>query len=176
MTLHTAFQKLGSALTGSFRNTSSDEITLTRRHIAILSLIHEMDGELEGKQRLQKLIFLTDSESEIDPLYEYRKYDYGPYSKQLTTDSAWLARNGVIHIRKDRTFGGNVRRTYTLTETGEGLLETASEMHPGVVDDVLNTIRETVTSHGDTSITRLIDQVRDEHPEYWENSVYRTRL
>ncbi len=153
----------------------ADVVTVTPKKIAVLSLLFESNWRINGKQRFQKLTFLLDEEylGADASMYSWRKYDYGPYADQLETDLKELDSDGLVKIHRTATFGGNTRYKYHLTERGEQTLHEAIERREAL-NEVVELTQEVLTDHGDTPISNLINQVREDHPQYWENSVYIT--
>lgn len=158
---------------GESTDRSSGKETITATEVALLTLLREANWELTGRQRLQKLIFILDEEHVTDgSVYSWRKYDYGPYSKQLNRDMKTLDNHGFVNIRHKQTFGGNTRYIYRLTEKGDSAIDTATD-HSDSITELVETVQDVFEDHGETPISNLIHEVREYHPEYWENSVYR---
>lgn len=160
-----------------FGSSTSDDgvetVTFQVRHIATLTLLSELDGEIYGRHRLQKLVFLTDGQLEDDyDLYSYRKYDYGPYSKQLEQELRGLESKGLLRIDKHYTFGGDARYRFILLPDGETALQNASSDGASAIRTVAGDV---AAEYGDLPLSNFLDLVRERHPSYWENSVYRTR-
>lgn len=149
--------------------------SIAPRAYVVLALLAEFNGELQSKQRLQKLVFLIDEELGTDhQLFAYTKYDYGPYAHQLDTDSKHLERVGFIKIDKTRTLGGNLKYTYVLTEAGENALGNTMSDNALVSEQLAPSIHTVLSDHGDKHSRGLIRTVRESHyDEYWKNSVYR---
>lgn len=148
-------------------------ITIERESLVPLALLHALDGELQGKTRLQKLAFLLDEEALGDRLdaYTFRKYDYGPFSKALLEDIEALDEKDLVEITTDRTVGGNTRYDYRLTTTGKEVIDTVLDRD----DDtprVFTAAEEIATEYGDLPLRELIELVYEKFPEYTENSVY----
>lgn len=151
------------------------DMTVSTTELATLTILSEADRVIEGRQRFQKLAFLLDEHlGDGRDLYSWRKYDYGPYADSLNTDLSELESKGLVRVIKRQTFGGSTRRTYRLTELGNETVQAIIESTEAAQElaDAVSTI---VDEHGDTPISNLIKQVREEHYEYWENSVYISR-
>ena len=41
-------------------------------------------GEVEGRTKLQKIIFLGQEEMGLEKIFDFDEYHYGPYSEELT--------------------------------------------------------------------------------------------
>lgn len=153
---------------------SGSAVEITERQLIPLSLLEAAGGEISGRTRLQKLAFLL-VEEELDddyPGYEFVKYDYGPFSKDLLTDVESLDDNGVVGEEETRTFSGNQRYDYDLQpDVGEQVKELAESDEE--MGEILEAAQEIVDEHGDKPIRELLEDVYDEYPEYLENSVYR---
>ncbi|RLM83530.1 hypothetical protein D3D02_17820 [Halobellus sp. Atlit-38R] len=150
----------------------TDEVTITREKLIPLALLEASGRDLQGKTRLQKLAFLLDEEELGDQFdaYSFRKYDYGPFSKQLLEDIESLERKGIVDIQESRTLGGNKRYDYELTAMGENVIEELLQM--GDVEEVFEAAQRVVAEYGEMSLRELIEHVYDAYPEYEENSVY----
>lgn len=149
-----------------------DSLTVTPTEITALSILVAADWELRSRQRFQKLVFLLDEElGDRASLYSYKKYDYGPYAPALNDDLASLESKDLVRIVTKPTFGGDTRYTYRLTERGEQVHEALVEESDAVAElDAIT--QEVVAEYGEIPVSNLIAQVRDDYPEYWENSVY----
>lgn len=147
--------------------------TITAEQAIVLSILHEAETPLKGRQRIQKYAFLLDEElGDKYSLYTWKKYDYGPYSKRLNKDLKKLGKKDQIKIRKRKTFGGNTRRSYRITTNGVETVEDAINSD-GDFETVVSHIQDVIDEWGDIPISNIIHDVYDMYPEYIENSVYR---
>ncbi|GAB3676823.1 PadR family transcriptional regulator [Halopiger thermotolerans] len=156
--------------------TRSEPTTLEIKpeQVSLLALLFSSEeSKIKGKTRLQKLAFLLDKEEvgEEKDLYKFIKYDYGPFSKQLMEDVDFFKEEGFIEVDTKRTFSGNTRYDYKLTNEGEQLanllfnnVDDAEELH--------NSAKEITEQYNEYPIRKLVEYVYDEYPEYKENSVY----
>lgn len=151
---------------------SVTEVRVKGTDLVVLAFLREAGWEITGHQRMQKLVFLLDNHlGDTADLYSYTKYDYGPYAPTLRNDLTMLDSKGLIRVVKKPTFGGSIRYVYRLTGDGDEALTAAIEQ----IDDVPELVDEVQTvydEYGDVPISNLINDIRDSHPEYWENSVY----
>ncbi|MCD2201252.1 SocA family protein [Halobacterium sp. KA-4] len=148
-------------------------ITIDRESLVPLALLDAMDGEIQGKTRLQKLAFLLDEEELGDQFdaYTYRKYDYGPFSKSLLEDIEDLEEKGLVKISTEKTVGGNTRYDYVLEDSGRKAVEQLTS-RGGDIDVIFNAAEAIANEYGHLSLRDLIERVYDRHSEYTENSVY----
>lgn len=146
---------------------------LNTSEVTLLALIHEYDEtRVRTKQRMQKLTFLLDEETKFD-LWSWKKYDYGPYSKMVNRTLKRLSNKDLLILREKPTLGGNIKVSYELTETGRDVINKIKEDTTDDQEQLFNDISTIINKHGDTPISNLTDYVREEHPKYWENSVYK---
>ena len=150
---------------------------LKLRQIVPLAVLRAMDGEVKGRTRMTKLVFLVedrlvnedvDLSDTVD--LEFYAYDYGPFSKVLLNDLEKLDEEGVISISQGQSFRGK-RYDYKFTEPGEAAFEDLV----GTNDDtatIAETADEVVAEFGSFGIRELLDYIYEEFPEYQENSVY----
>jgi len=148
------------------------------RKLLPMALLYACDGEeIEGRTRLQKLVFLMEQEidDEIEqvlqsPKYSFVPYDYGPFSRELYDDLDRLEEDGLIEVEEEDTTDGKVKYTYRLTEEGESWVQLQlSEHSPGAVFQFAEELKGT---YNDMLLSDLIDRVYAEYPEYAENSVW----
>lgn len=149
------------------------EITITKKQLIPLALLEACGHHVEGKTRLQKLAFLVDElelgNEELDA-YHFRKYDYGPFSKELLQDTEELEEKGLVEISTTRTLGGNKRYDYELTEKGKSVVDQLYNDDLGEkVSDAADTVCD---KYGDLPLRTLVEKVYEQFPEYKENSVY----
>ena len=84
--------------------------------------------KIEGKTKFQKMMFLAQKENKLSKEFEFIKYNYGPYSFELTKDLESLEKEGLLTIRKeefatDSKFPGK-RFVFQLTKKGEKFIKT----------------------------------------------------
>lgn len=138
-----------------------------------LSLLYEVDrNRIDGRTRLQKLVFLAQQRMESEGIqpYDYIAYDYGPFSKELLDALENYEREGLIEIEITQTYDGTDKYIYSLTSKGvENLKEDLDE---SLDSEDLETIRQVIDKFNKMPISELIDYVYDNHPSYAKNSVY----
>lgn len=85
------------------------------RHLRAARIVREAGGELIGRTRLQKVVYLTQLagfEDEFD--FEYRHY--GPFSEDLATGMEIAAGLGVVEEEEKRAEWGGWYSIYRATE------------------------------------------------------------
>ena len=83
-------------------------------HRFILKLIEELGG-VEGRTKLQKLIFLGEKELGLPEVFTFDKHHYGPYSWDLTEVIEDLVASG--YLREDiKIKGEHISYKYTPTK------------------------------------------------------------
>lgn len=140
-----------------------------------LSLIAAVSGEsIEGRTRLQKLIFLIqkrankNKNSGIPDEYEFVPYDYGPFSKEIYDDIDKLVSRGLVEERPEKLDDGVITYNYTLTDKGREFVRENNLL--ASAPDELNAV---ASSFGDSELDDIIDFVYDNYPAYAENSLIR---
>lgn len=134
----------------------------------LLKLLDSADQQrVEGKTRLQKLVFLLDKEKDDAdiPDYDFKPYNYGPFSKSLLEEIEDLEKQGFVNISKERTLSGSMRYDYEITNSGRKRLEDidVESTFGDAIDDI-------VREYEDLPLLSLIDVVYENHPDYAENS------
>lgn len=148
------------------------QLEISREQLIPLALLYASGREIKGKTRLQKLAFLLDEEELGDNFkaYNFKKYDYGPFSKHLLQDTERLNREGVVDINKTRTFSGNARYDYELEDDWLEEVEDLAEEEG--IREIFEAAEQLVKKHEDKSIRDLVEYIYDKHSEYEKNSVY----
>jgi uncharacterized protein YwgA len=148
---------------------------MRRRQLLPLVLLGAEDEEsVEGRTRLQKLMFLVQKrmEEQGDPVnwgYNFRAYDYGPFAKELYDDLDRLRRRGFVEERERHLDDDVIQYDYILTPKGrEFVQEELEERRP---DGLAETVEAIKNDFNNVPLQHLIDYVYTEYPEYAENSV-----
>lgn len=150
---------------------------LKLRQTVPLAVLRAMDGEVKGRTRMTKLVFLVedrlvnedvDLNETVD--LEFYPYDYGPFSKVLLNDLEKLDEERVIDINQGRSFRSK-RYDYKFTEPGEAAFENLVEDNDDVAQ-IAELADEVAAEFGDFGIRGLLDYIYEEFPQYQENSVY----
>lgn len=148
------------------------------RKILPLALMYAEDGDIiEGRTRLQKMVFLLEKEVEqieetpIDSSrYDFIPYDYGPFSKKLYDDLDYLSAEGLIDDFEEKMNDGQVKYNYELTSDGEEFVE--SQLNSSESELIIELAEEMKTRYNNVPLSALIDYVYSEYPKYAENSVW----
>jgi len=101
---------------------------LSDLELLILSLKNSQREVIEGRTKLQKLVFLLKKLHRIDFSYHFTPYFYGPYSSDLQTDIDYLVSLGLVTEARESTTSG-IRYTYKLTDSGSKLAEALSSKY-----------------------------------------------
>jgi uncharacterized protein YwgA len=142
------------------------EAQLDRRDLALLMMSELADTSGErfplDRIRLQKAIFLLTRRGSADwrTLYNYKPYNWGPYSSQLTFDLGELMGEGLLDVQ-DAT--GSRYGRYRDTAEGEAC---AREIWATLTDSEQAFIRSVRAYVTDRSFTELLREVYAEYPEF----------
>ncbi|RNJ22669.1 DUF4065 domain-containing protein [Halosegnis longus] len=146
------------------------------RQLIPLTLLHASnEQEIEGRTRLQKMVFLIQQEFEergedLPGTYQYEPYDYGPFAKTLYDDIEYLEERDIIDESKETIAeeDGKVKYNYELGPRGEEILQEWPEEQVEIVLEVAERIK---SDFNDIPLLTLLDHVYSEYPKYAENSV-----
>jgi hypothetical protein len=97
------------------------------RGLVQILLFLKHSKKIEGKTKFQKMVFLAQKENKLSEEFKFIKYNYGPYSFDLTKSLEALETTGFITVEKeefetDGEFPGK-KFIFQLTEDGEKLIE-----------------------------------------------------
>jgi uncharacterized protein len=146
---------------------------------------------VNGMTRLEKLLFLAEQEKkighEVQNAFEFKAYDYGPYSKAVYDAVELLSEAGLIN--QERAFAGQpldemeewaagveqregLERRFTLTDRGKAVAELLASQHKKVSDD-LSDIKK---RYGDWPLRQLLRYVYNTYPSYADESKIRDQV
>lgn len=93
--------------------------------VLLLFVIHHL-GKIEGRTRLQKLVYLLKNLYNIGFTYDFQYYLYGPYSTELQSDINALCSLGVV--KENKVFANNIiKYIYETTAECERIVKKYSE-------------------------------------------------
>ena len=119
---------------------------------------------IEGKTRLQKLVFLVQESLKkkgIELGFNFEPASYGPYSPALAETVDMLCEKGFIN---EKTIGTTkVLHIFTLQNSGKAVLD---EFQAQIPQNVKESVEEVLGKFGKTSLKELLDFVHEQYPEY----------
>jgi uncharacterized protein YwgA len=124
------------------------------------------ENEALDRLRLQKGIFIMQmgGPDEWKGAYTFKPWDWGPFSRDLTTEVADLIAQGLVTVEQVR--GRRYPRYRTTAEGDQRVAQALSQMDASQVSFVRK-VRAYVTSR---SFTQLLREVYARFPEYAVNS------
>ena len=148
------------------------------RKLLPLALMYAGDGEpIEGRTRLQKLVFLMQKQLEEtgeNPLqsqnYEFIAYDYGPFSKELYEDLDATIERNMVESEQESIGEDKDKYVYEIKTDGEQWVE--NQLSKEAAQRILTLAEEIKEEYGSVYLSDLIDEVYSQYPEYAENSIY----
>jgi uncharacterized protein len=132
--------------------------------LAMMSQLAGEPGELHPLDRLrvQKAVFLLTQRGsqEWRRLYNYKPYNWGPYSSQLSSDVESLVRNDLAEVEDVR---GSRYGRYRTTRAGEAR---AAEVWADLTSPEREFIRSVRAYVTQKSFTQLLREVYAAYPEF----------
>ncbi len=110
---------------------------LSNSELILLLLSWSSNGIVEGRTRLEKLVYLLQSLSGVGFSYRFVPYHYGPYSRELIEDLGELNEFGLVEEQVSPQ-EGVIRYDYGLTTEGEQL---EGEIERKMGEDDLKTLK-----------------------------------
>lgn len=144
------------------------------RELLPLALLRANDGEeIQGRTRMQKLVFLIqeefeDAEHKLPETYTYVPYDYGPFARDLYDDLDRLKDRGVIEEERVEMADGTYKYNYRLTDQADGYL---SNLPQQKFERTQRFAEQIKSEFNDIRLPELLDYVYSKYPQYAENSV-----
>jgi len=158
-------------------------------------------GEAEpinGRTRLMKLLYLLQTESstikllELKKAYDFKPYNYGPFTKDVYDDLEFLENVGLIEIVNkgyaspveqnegekvidDTSLGDDEDASILINEesyklTSRGLDFTKKKLAPTVPEQVIKEIHNLKTKFANMPLTSVLRYVYINHPDSAQNS------
>ncbi len=144
-------------------------MTFTRRDWLLLALA-AADGEDLTPVQIQKVMFLLGEKmggSLPSRYYEFKPYNYGPFSREVYQDAEALDREGMVRVSPG--VPGRRWATYAATEVGLGR---ARQISPKVDARALGYLRRVVTWARSLTFQELVSAIYREFPDQRANSVF----
>lgn len=159
--------------------------------LAAPSRVRSANDRIHGITRLEKLLFLADKETKVagkvDKAFQFKPYDYGPYSKEIY-EAVELLEEAML-VGEERVFEGQsldemeeavgghyeaegTERRLFLTNEGKAVAGLLAKQHPDVPRE-LSAIKD---KYAGMPLRRLIRYVYGTYPEYAEASKIRDQF
>jgi len=90
----------------------------------ILALLRASNNVIEGRTRLQKMVYLLKNSFDIPFGFEFRMYFYGPYSENLADTLQLLKAVELVEEEKVKIAEDVIQYNYEITDIGQQFLET----------------------------------------------------
>lgn len=138
-----------------------DEIQILNEKLLKLLLLIKLAEKIEGKTKLQKIVFLGKEEEGIDLGFEFIKYNYGPYSFELTKALDSLETLGLIEVQMEVLSATdskgflNKKFVYTITNKGSDLVDTEKEK----LKEVMEKIKQLVQKWNNVPRDKIVEHV-----------------
>ncbi len=128
----------------------------------LLLYLISKSGVIQGKTKIQKLVFLLQKEKNIPLSYTFYPYQQGPLSFELIEDINSLISNGFI-IEGITQTAYAPRHDYSLSKIGQKYVERVVEKEVNFRDKAkINTI---IKKWNYSSLDKLLNYVHRKYPE-----------
>lgn len=134
-------------------------MVLNKSQLSILKLL-DLAGRIEGKTKLQKIIFLAETEEKVLLTYKFEKYNYGPFSFELSDDLNSLVTTGFI--KEEKTIFGisdgkpMIKSNFELTVDGKTELK---EKEDSIDNQTLESIKKVLEKWGSEPLDKILSYV-----------------
>ncbi|KXB07319.1 hypothetical protein AKJ52_00485 [candidate division MSBL1 archaeon SCGC-AAA382C18] len=145
---------------------------MLKKKLLPLALIYTGGEAIEGRTRLQKMIFLAqqDMEDSVET-YDYEPYDYGPFSKELYDDIDDLVDEGIIKEQKEKLDDGRIKYFYEMSEEGQEIIESKMDNNKDF-HDLKEKMEDIKSTYNKKNLRDLLNEVYSRYPKYAEESVF----
>ena len=122
-------------------------------------------GEIRGKVRLQKLVFLSQNLLKKKYNYEFMPAPLGPLSNNLNYLLGIMEESGMIEENTKSTSSGYSVYCYKITDIGKQILSSAKQQKILSVAAV-KTISSVYNQYGNMPYVELLNFIHGKYPEY----------
>lgn len=137
------------------------------KYLVPLYMLYCMNGEVRGRTRFQKLVFLTKQnlkEEDKDIKIQFSKLFYGPFSRDLMESLNGLKKEGLIDEEVEEGSYGLVY-IYKLTSNGTDLVKDSLQKRL-IAKQAKKIIQDVADEFGHTPLDELISFVYSKYPDY----------
>jgi uncharacterized protein YwgA len=140
----------------------------SQRELLLMLFEESEQHKIEGRTRLQKLVFLVQKlwDQPSSEVFNFKPYDYGPFSADILHELDRMEEDGLVEEQVTRLPQGK-KYTYTLTDQGEQRSEEISDASDGQVESV---VQRVISQFDSMPISRLLEYVYNKFPSYTVNS------
>ena len=134
-----------------------------RELIIPLHIISLCGGQLNGKTRLQKLVFLSQKDSNKFN-FKFKPAQFGPLSYKLNHALERMKKLSLLEEHTEQTQSGNKVINYSLTKDGQELVQfgLTKFLDSGIIQSNKNVVNE----YANMSYIDLLDYVHTKYPQY----------
>jgi len=117
-------------------------------------------GKIPTATKLQKLVFLIQTEGRVDGGYLFHKKHYGPYSEDLDVDVN--AFSNSLHLMETQLVEGLSHQYYLYKPTNLGK-ETTNEILKTIPEDVKKRVDNIIGKYGEKNYQELLEYVYENY-------------
>lgn len=111
--------------------------------LLLASLLH-YNKPIQGRTRLQKIVFLLKTVYGIPFSFSFRPYYYGPYSDELSNLMSFLNAINFTEERAEFLEPGIIRFNYILTERGKKYIENVENNLDKETLEIIEKLKESI--------------------------------
>lgn len=130
-----------------------------------LDLISRAGGEMRGKTRLQKLVFLSQVEFKGEFDFNFDKAPLGPLSYNLLNKVDELTELGLINRSEDKTDFGYKVFKYKITNEGNDFLE-FGKTKTLISKKTIEANKKVIDKYWKMNHVELLEYVHEKYPEF----------
>ena len=159
------------------KSSAKPSMSLPRATYLLLLLDADNGAPIHGRTRLEKLAFIIQMKvieglhlGVTNESYEFRPFNYGPYTKEVLDDLVSLQMVGLAQIDGEP----DTEQTFQITKQGQAAVQRllADKRIPPIL---VEEIRKVKTVYGKLSLDKLIGLVYSQWPEFTEKSEIKSR-
>jgi len=144
-----------------------------RQVYTLLMLYTDNGSPIVGRLRLEKMIFLLDQTVRrkrlhiADKLYDFRPYQYGPFSEEVYDDMELLKDLGLAHIKEKQG-----EQVFEITDKGKVLVERMLKER-AIPSSLFSEVEDIKRRWNRTDLRSLIEYIYKNFKEYTQKSLIR---
>ncbi|MBU0627622.1 MAG: hypothetical protein KKC75_00390 [Nanoarchaeota archaeon] len=134
---------------------------MLKNNEAILTVLC-LVGKIVGRTKLQKMMYLLQTEQKLPINLDFQIYLYGPFSRGLNNEVDKMISDGLIENTQTITNLGGVCYEYTISDKGR---KTAMNILEKLPRDIKEKIITNISKFGSMTATDIVRYVYENYPD-----------
>ena len=129
--------------------------------VFLLSIFNSLgSNKIEGRTRLQKMVYILKEKEKIPFSFKYKPYFYGPYSEELYETIQDLVALNLLKEEIEPKGNGVYQYDYVLTEPGKQYAEKISKLLEKETPEIEEKIKKKTRKYIEKPLSEVINEAK----------------